>query len=31
MADNPQRLPQRLSRSGSRVAVSFEFFPPKTA
>ena len=27
MADNPQRL----SRSGSRVAVSFEFFPPKTA
>jgi methylenetetrahydrofolate reductase (NADPH) len=26
MADNPQRL----SRSGSRVAVSFEFFPPKT-
>ena len=22
---------QRLSRSGSRVAVSFEFFPPKTA
>ena len=27
MADNPQRL----SRSGPRVAVSFEFFPPKTA
>jgi methylenetetrahydrofolate reductase (NADPH) len=26
MADNPQRL----SRSGRRVAVSFEFFPPKT-
>jgi len=22
--------PQRLSRSGSRVSVSFEFFPPKT-
>ncbi len=27
MADNPPRL----SRSGSHVAVSFEFFPPKTA
>ncbi len=23
-------VPQRLSRSGSRVSVSFEFFPPKT-